>query len=84
MTGFGSAVRCYELFAAGPPHSKAASRHGRYCDLLAYLGLFTGLVFAFRAAGEYMMPTYVDVHGGLHNSIRWLLAAATGYWSSPS
>jgi hypothetical protein len=50
-----------------------------YCDLLAYLGLFTGFVFAFRLAGEYLMPTYIDVHGGLHNSVRWLLAVATGY-----
>jgi len=50
-----------------------------YSDVLAYLGLFTALIFGLRAAGEYIMPTYVEVHGGLHNSLRWLLAAATGY-----
>lgn len=50
-----------------------------YADVVALLGLFTALVFGFRAAGEYLMPTYVDVHGLMHNTVRWLLAAATGY-----
>jgi hypothetical protein len=50
-----------------------------YSDVLAFIGLFTALVFGLRAAGEYIMPTYAEVHGGLHNSFRWLLAAGTGY-----
>jgi hypothetical protein len=50
-----------------------------YWDIVALLGVFAALVFAFRAAGEYLMPTYVDVHGLLHNSLRWALGAATGY-----
>jgi hypothetical protein len=50
-----------------------------YWDVVALLGMFTALVFGFRAAGEYLMPMYVDVHGLVHNSVRWALAAATGY-----
>ncbi|MBL8850087.1 MAG: CvpA family protein, partial [Planctomycetaceae bacterium] len=50
-----------------------------YWDIVALLGVFTALVFGFRAAGEYLMPTYVDVHGALHNSLRWILSFATGY-----
>jgi hypothetical protein len=50
-----------------------------YWDFVALVGLFTALVFGFRAAAEYLMPTYVEVHALAHNILRWLLAAATGY-----
>ena len=71
------AMNVFEPLAA----SLEASAPGgaAYWDIVALLGVFAALVFAFRAAGEYLMPTYVDVHGALHNSLRWALAAATGY-----
>lgn len=50
-----------------------------YWDFIALAGLFAALVFGFRAAGEYLMPTYVEVHALLHNIIRWVLAIAAGY-----
>ena len=70
-------MNCFEPLAAMLEGSMPGM--AIYCDILAYLGLFAAFVFVFRAAGEYLMPTYIDVHGGLHNSVRWLLAAATGY-----
>jgi hypothetical protein len=71
------AMNCFEPLAA--TLEGAAPGWAPYCDLVALLGLFTAFVFAFRAAGEYLMPTYIDVPGALHNSARWLLAAGTGY-----
>jgi len=71
------AMNCFEPLAATIEGS--APGLAVYADLLAFLGLFTAFVFGFRAVGEYLMPTYVEVHGALHNSLRWGLAAATGY-----
>ena len=50
-----------------------------YCDFIALAGLFAALVFGLRTASEYLMPTYAEVHGVVHNIVRWLLAATTAY-----
>jgi hypothetical protein len=71
------AMNCFEPLAATLEQS--APGLAAYSDVIALLGLFTAFIFGFRAMGEYLMPTYVDVHGALHNSARWILAAATGY-----
>lgn len=71
------AMNFFEPLAANLERS--APSMAPYADVVALLGLFTALVFGLRAAGEYLMPTYVDVHGAMHNTVRWLLAAATGY-----
>jgi hypothetical protein len=71
------AMNCFEPLAATLERSMPGA--AAYCDIIAFLGLFAAFVFAFRAAGEYLMPIYVDVHGLLHNSVRWLLGVATGY-----
>lgn len=71
------AMNFFEPLAATLEQSVPAGM--AYWDFVALVGLFAALVFGFRAAGEYLMPTYVDVPVVLHNSLRWLLAAATGY-----
>lgn len=58
---------------------RSAPGWAAYSDIVALLGLFAVFIFALRAAGEYLMPMYVEVHGAMHNSVRWLLSAATGY-----
>lgn len=58
---------------------QAVPAWGYYWDVVSLLGLFTALVFGFRAAADYLMPTYIEVHAVMHNIVRWLFAAATGY-----
>ncbi|MBA4182354.1 MAG: hypothetical protein C0506_17365, partial [Anaerolinea sp.] len=41
--------------------------------------IFSLLVFLLRMATDYLMPTYVEVHGLLWDIGRWALGAATGY-----
>lgn len=48
-------------------------------DVVALLGLFTAGVLLFRFATEYLMPTYVEVHGLVYNVARWGVGLATGY-----
>ena len=48
-------------------------------DIIALLGIFSLLVFLLRMATDYLMPTYVEVHGLLWDIGRWALGAATGY-----
>jgi hypothetical protein len=48
-------------------------------DVIALLALFAGGVLLFRFATEYLMPTYVEVHGLVYNVFRWGLGLAAGY-----
>jgi hypothetical protein len=48
-------------------------------DVIALVGLFAGGVLLFRFLTEYLMPTYVEVHGLVYNVSRWGLGLATGY-----
>lgn len=48
-------------------------------DAVALLGVFAASVALLRFATDYLMPTYVEVHGLLYNVARWGLGLATGY-----
>jgi hypothetical protein len=48
-------------------------------DLIVLGGLFTLGVFGFRAAADYVSPTYIGVHRYVHESARWGCAVLTGY-----
>lgn len=51
----------------------------KYCDIVALLGLFTGLTFALRMGAEYLSPSYIQVFPMLDTAGRWVAGAATGY-----
>ena len=51
----------------------------KYCDIVALLGLFTGLTFALRMGTEYLSPSYIQVFLMLDTAGRWVVGAATGY-----
>jgi hypothetical protein len=48
-------------------------------DIIALMGLFTAFVFLTRIATEQFQPTYVAIFDWLHEPLRWLFGAATGY-----
>lgn len=48
-------------------------------DMVALVGLFVGLVFAFRMGLERMAPTYIQVPGFVDNIGRYGFGLATGY-----
>ncbi len=50
-----------------------------YCDIVALLGLFIGLVFGFRMGAEQLSPSYVQVYPMLDTIGRWIAGASTGY-----
>lgn len=51
----------------------------KYCDIVALLGLFTGLTFALRMGTEYLTPSYIQVIPMVDSLGRWAVGAATGY-----
>ncbi len=48
-------------------------------DLIMLGGLFALGVFGFRAAADYVSPTYIAVHRYVHEAARWGCALLTGY-----
>ncbi|HET6423059.1 MAG TPA: CvpA family protein [Planctomycetaceae bacterium] len=48
-------------------------------DMVALVGLFIGLVFAFRMGTERMVPTYIQVPGFIDTVGRYAFGVATGY-----
>lgn len=50
-----------------------------YADVIALVGLFTGLVFLFRLATDNIAPTEIEFDSRVYQAGRWLLALATGY-----
>jgi len=48
-------------------------------DVIMLLGLFTVFVFGFRLITEYLMPTFVHVHGLVYDVARFGFGLATGY-----
>lgn len=40
-------------------------------DIIAMVGLFAGIVFAFRTATEWLMPVHIEVHGLVYDATRW-------------
>jgi hypothetical protein len=50
-----------------------------WCDLVALLGLFIGLVFALRMGTERLAQTYIQVFPALDTAGKWVMGAATGY-----
>lgn len=73
------AMNCFEPLAGFLEGLGGGPRWGYFCDIIALLGLFAGGVFALRAATEYLMPTYVQVHPLIHDVGRWGLGLAAGY-----
>lgn len=71
------AMNFFEPLAATLQQSAPAG--AAYWDFVSLVGLFALLVFGFRTAADYLMPTYIEVHALLHNIVRWVLAAAAGY-----
>lgn len=50
-----------------------------YCDIVALLGLFIGLIFALRMGTEQLAPSYIQVIPAIDTAGRWVFGAATGY-----
>lgn len=50
-----------------------------YCDIVAFLGLFIGLVFALRMGTEQLAPSYIQVFPMLDTIGRWVVGLGTGY-----
>ncbi len=48
-------------------------------DMIALVGIFIALVFAFRMASEKIAPTYIQVPGIVDTVGRYLFGAAAGY-----
>lgn len=48
-------------------------------DIIALLGLFAGGVFALRALGEVLLPTYAELDGMVYQAAQWGFAILTGY-----
>jgi len=48
-------------------------------DIIAFLGIFSLLVYLMRLGTDHLMPTYVEVQPLLWDVGRWALGAATGY-----
>ena len=50
-----------------------------YADIVALLGLFTGLVLALRMGTEQLAPSYIQVIPMLDTVGKWAFGAVTGY-----
>ncbi len=50
-----------------------------YADIVALLGLFTGLVFALRMGTEQLAPSYIQVIPMLDTIGKWGFGVITGY-----
>jgi hypothetical protein len=48
-------------------------------DIVAFLGIFSGGVFALRALGERLLPTYAELDTLVYEIARWGFSLATGY-----
>ncbi|WP_437229714.1 CvpA family protein [Planctomicrobium sp. SH661] len=48
-------------------------------DIICLLGLFAGGIFALRALGEVLLPTYAELHGLVYQAAQWGFAALAGY-----
>jgi len=48
-------------------------------DIITFLGIFSLSVFALRALGDVLLPTYAEVNGHLYQVARWAFAVLTGY-----
>lgn len=48
-------------------------------DVIALLGLFSGGVFGLRMLGEFLLPTYAELHPLVYVFARWGFAVLTGY-----
>jgi hypothetical protein len=48
-------------------------------DVICLLGLFAAAVTGLRMAGEYLMPTQIEVNPLAYDGMRWVCGALTGY-----
>jgi len=72
------AMNFFEPVADFLQGSVAPSWHHRW-DVIALVGLFGLFVFGFRAASEYLVPTFIAVHPRVYDPLRWTFAVLTGY-----
>jgi hypothetical protein len=73
------AMNLFEPLAGFLEGISSNPRWGYYCDIIALLGLFGLGVFALRAATDYLMPTYVQVHPLVYDVGRFGLGLVAGY-----
>jgi len=48
-------------------------------DIIAFYGILCAGIFAFRTAGEALLPTYAELQGPVYEGARWGFAVLTGY-----
>lgn len=48
-------------------------------DIIAFLGIFAGVVFGLRAIGEQLLPTYAELDTLVYEISRWGFSLLTGY-----
>ena len=74
------AMNFFEPVAAFLQANVASTGDWQYrWDIIALLGLFAGLIFAFSEATDYMGDVYAPVNAIVHDIGRWGVAAMTGY-----
>ena len=48
-------------------------------DFIALVGLFAGGVFGLRYLSEWLVPSFIVVHGRFYDACRWVFGVLTGY-----
>lgn len=48
-------------------------------DIIAFIGLFSALVFGLRAATEQILPVDIEIHGMVFDIARWTCGLVTGF-----
>ncbi|MEZ6055564.1 MAG: CvpA family protein [Planctomycetaceae bacterium] len=84
---WGAAINFFAVLFAGllamnffePLAAATNDMLGKYADFVSLLVVFGLVVTGIRFAGEYYMPTYVEVHPLLYDIGRWGFGLITGY-----